>query len=80
MIFTTEGFSKVAIESWSGWDLNPKPTIRVNDSNRLTYQTLSLTCNRINFLQLLQFRFLLNVQIILVIALVSCHVCFNLIF
>ena len=25
MIFATDGFFKVAIESWSEWDLNPRP-------------------------------------------------------
>ena len=25
MIFTTEGFFEVAIESWPEWDLNPQP-------------------------------------------------------
>ena len=25
MLFTTEGFSEVAIESWRAWDLNPRP-------------------------------------------------------
>ena len=25
MIFTTEGLFEVAIESWPGWDLNPRP-------------------------------------------------------
>ena len=25
MVFTTEGFFKVAIESWPEWDLNPRP-------------------------------------------------------
>ena len=25
MVFTTEGLFKVAIESWSEWDLNPRP-------------------------------------------------------
>ena len=25
MVFTTEGFSEVAIESWPEWDLNPQP-------------------------------------------------------
>ena len=25
MVFTTEGFLEVAIESWPGWDLNPRP-------------------------------------------------------
>ena len=25
MVFITEGFFEVAIESWSEWDLNPRP-------------------------------------------------------
>ena len=25
MVFITEGFFEVAIESWPGWDLNPRP-------------------------------------------------------
>ena len=25
MVFTTEGFFKIAIESWPEWDLNPQP-------------------------------------------------------
>ena len=25
MIFTTDGLFEVAIESWSEWDLNPRP-------------------------------------------------------
>ena len=25
MLFTTEGFFEVAIESWSEWDLDPQP-------------------------------------------------------
>ena len=25
MVFTTEGFLEVAIETWSEWDLNPRP-------------------------------------------------------
>ena len=25
MVFITEGFLEVAIESWSEWDLNPRP-------------------------------------------------------
>ena len=24
-VFTTDGFFEVAIESWSEWDLNPRP-------------------------------------------------------
>ena len=25
MVFTTDGFFEVAIESWPEWDLNPQP-------------------------------------------------------
>ena len=25
MVFITEGFFEVAVESWSEWDLNPRP-------------------------------------------------------
>ena len=25
MVFTTEGFFEVAIQSWPEWDLNPQP-------------------------------------------------------
>ena len=25
MVFTTEGFFKLATESWQEWDLNPQP-------------------------------------------------------
>ena len=25
MVFTTDGFLEVAIESWAEWDLNPRP-------------------------------------------------------
>ena len=25
MVFTTDGFFEVAIESWPEWDLNPRP-------------------------------------------------------
>ena len=35
MVFTTEGFLEVAIESWPKWDLNPLPLNSV--------QTLYLT-------------------------------------
>ena len=30
MIFTTEGFLEVAIESWPEWDLNPRPYMYEN--------------------------------------------------
>ena len=26
MVFTTDGLFEVAIESWPGWDLNPRTT------------------------------------------------------
>ena len=28
MVFITEGFFEVAIESWPEWDLNPRPLIK----------------------------------------------------
>ena len=32
MVFTTEGFFEVAIESWPEWDLNPRRSNRLNKS------------------------------------------------
>ena len=29
MVFTTEGFFEVAVESWPEWDLNPRPLLSV---------------------------------------------------
>ena len=49
MVFTTEGLFEVAIESWPGWDLNPRP---LNSQLAL----------RANFAQLLQFHRLFSVQ------------------
>ena len=42
MVFTTEGFLEVAIESWPGWDLNPRPLnscVQVLNSNPSKNQT-----------------------------------------
>ena len=47
MVCTTEGFFKVAIESWPEWDLNPQPLNSVRRSNRLSYQAMSSTCTQI---------------------------------
>ena len=41
MVFTTEGFLEVAIESSPEWDLNPRPLTR--RSNRMSYQAMSST-------------------------------------
>ena len=41
MIFTTERFFEVAIESWPDWDSNSRPLILFSRSNRLRYQTMS---------------------------------------
>ena len=46
MVFITEGFFEVAIESWLAWDLNPRPLNSVQmfrPSNRLSYQAMSST-------------------------------------
>ena len=43
MVFTTEGFFEVAIESWPEWDLNPRLRNSVQTSNRLSYQAMSST-------------------------------------
>ena len=44
MVFITEGFFEVAIESWREWDLNPRPhEFRSDALNRLSYQAMSLT-------------------------------------
>ena len=43
MIFTTEGFFEVAIESWHEWDLNPRPVNSIQTLNRLSYQAMSST-------------------------------------
>ena len=43
MVFTTEGFLEVAIESWPKWGLNPRPLSSVQWSNRQSYQAMSST-------------------------------------
>ena len=44
MVFTTEGYFEVAIESWAEWDLKSRPLIPFRRSNRLSYQAMSSTC------------------------------------
>ena len=36
MVFTTEGFLEVAIESWPEWDLNPRLRLKKKQMWRLT--------------------------------------------
>ena len=43
MVFTTDVFFEVAIESWPELDLNPRPLNSVSRSNRLNYQVMSAT-------------------------------------
>ena len=44
MVFTTERFLEVAIESWPEWDLNPRPLNSVfRRSNPLSFQAMSST-------------------------------------
>ena len=44
MVFTTEGFLEVAIESWREWDLNPRPLNFVQ-----TLQPTELSGHEFNF-------------------------------
>ena len=43
IVFTTERFLEVAIESWPEWDLNARLLNSVQTLNRLTYQAMSST-------------------------------------
>ena len=64
MVFTTEGFSEVAIECWSEYELNPRPVSSVQ---------LAL---RANFAQLLQFHLVVQCsRFISVFVFVSRHIC-----
>ena len=56
MVITTEGFLKIAIGSWSTWNLNQNPLNSAQSLDRLSYQAMSFTrtsvelfpgCNRI---------------------------------
>ena len=47
MVFTTEGFLKVAIESWPEWNLNPRPLDkRETKKNYKIVVTLSFMFNQ----------------------------------
>ena len=37
MVFTTEGFLEVAIESWPEWDLNPRPLKFYTSGNNVVF-------------------------------------------
>ena len=39
MVFLTEGFFEVAIESWPEWDLNPRPLNSVQTMNQAINST-----------------------------------------
>ena len=43
MVFTTEGFFEVAMESWPEWDLSHDHRIPFRRSNRLSYHAMSST-------------------------------------
>ena len=43
MVFATDGFFEVAIESWPEWDLNPRPLNPLRRSNRQRCQAISST-------------------------------------
>ena len=48
-VFTAEGFLEVAIESWPGWDLIPRPPNPFKRYNRLSYQSMRSTCTQSHF-------------------------------
>ena len=58
MVFTTEEFLEVAIESWPGWDLNPPSLNFVQTLNQILLQRKHKTiCKSIYFkMTLAQFR------------------------
>ena len=65
ILFATYGLFEVAIESWLEWDLSPRPlssaqTLR--SCNRRSYQAMSSTPLRVNFVQALQFHRLFSVK------------------
>ena len=81
MVFTTEGFFEVAIESWPEWDLNPRPlnsiqTLKLTELSGHEFNSHSeptlysypnfIVCSVSGFIS--------------AIAFVSHHVCFNRIF
>ena len=43
MVFITEEFFEVAIESWPEWDWNSRPVISFRRSNRMRYRLFSVT-------------------------------------
>ena len=45
MVFTTDGFLEVAIESWPEWDLNPRPLNSVQ-----TLKPTEVSCHEFNLL------------------------------
>ena len=46
MVYNTEGFLEVAVESWPEWDLNSWPLNSVRCSHQLSYQAMSSTCTQ----------------------------------
>ena len=47
IVFTTEGFLEVAIESWLEWDLNPRPLKSVQTLTRNSHsEPTLLTLNK----------------------------------
>ena len=70
LVFTTEGFFEIAIESWREWDLNPRPC---------EFRSWVQLALRNRFVQLPQFH-RLESGFISAISFVSRHVYFNRIF
>ena len=71
-----EGFLEVAIESWSKWDLKPRPLNHALTNWAIKpWVQLAL---RANFVELLQFHFFVQCsRFISVFAFVSRHICFK---
>ena len=62
MVFTTEGFFEVAIESWPDWDSNPRPLNSHSEPTLYSYSNF-IVCSVSHFIS--------------AIAFVSRHVYFN---
>ena len=81
MVFTTDGFFEVAIESWPEWELNPQPL----NSVQTLYPT-DLSGHEFNLHSeptLYSYSNLIVCSVsgfISVIAFISRHICFNRIF
>ena len=78
MVFTTDEFSEVAVESWPEWDLNPRPLNSVQTSYRLSYQAMNSTLTQSQLCTATPISLFVQCHISFrLFALVSRHVYFN---